>query len=272
MAKGAFMLRRIYFLFGVFSHVLFLVVFAYMAGFVGNILVPKSIDAPAIVGQPALLAFSINLGLLVLFAVPHSVMARPAFKRWWTQYVPPVIERTVYVFTSNILMIALLLFWQPMNTVLYDVQNPIGRAILWTLFAVGWFLVPLASLMINHFDLFGTRQVWFNLQQKACTSLPFHTPMLYRFVRHPLYVGWIIAFWATPTLTVGHALFGAVLTAYIFAAIPFEERDLVAQFGDQYLDYRRTVGGLVPRWPAKPFMTRPRRELFTAETQRSRSL
>lgn len=248
------MLRWIYLVLGIVAHGMFLLVFAYMAGFVGNFVVPKSIDAPALPGQSVLLAVSINLALLVMFALPHSIMARPAFKSWWTQYIPKPIERTVYVLTSNVLMIALLLFWRPIDAVIYDVQNPIGRTALWALFATGWFLVPLASLMINHFDLFGTRQVWLHLRGKVDAAMPFHTPMLYRFVRHPLYVGWMIAFWATPTLTAGHALFAAVLTAYMLVAIPFEERDLITQFGDQYVNYRRNVGGLVPRWPTRAFV------------------
>ncbi len=247
------MLRRVYFLFGVFAHVLFLGVFAYMAGFVGNFIVPKSIDAPAIVGGSIAVSVAVNLVLLALFAVPHSVMARPAFKRWWTQFVPKEVERTVYVFVSNALMLTLLALWRPIDTVIFDLQHPIARVAMWSLFACGWLLVPLASLMINHFDLFGTRQVWLNLQQKAYTALPFRTPWLYRFIRHPLYVGWITAFWATPTLTVGHALFAATLTAYMLIAIPIEERDLIAHYGDEYRSYRNRVGGLVPRVPAFRF-------------------
>jgi protein-S-isoprenylcysteine O-methyltransferase Ste14 len=251
------MLRRIYFLFGIVAHFMFLVVFAYMAGFVGNFLVPKSIDSPVEAGGSVPLAATINLVLLAAFAVPHSVMARPAFKRWWTQYVPQPLERTVYVFTSNILMIALLAFWRPIDFVIYDLGSPVARAAMWALFATGWLLVPLASLMINHFDLFGTRQVWLHMRNTAYSYLPFRTPLLYKVVRHPLYVGWITAFWATPTLTAGHALFAAVLTIYILAAIPLEERDLVAIFGDRYIQYRRKVGGLIPRWPRRAATGRP---------------
>jgi protein-S-isoprenylcysteine O-methyltransferase Ste14 len=196
-------------------------------------------------------AILIDLVLLAAFTVPHSVMARPAFKRWWTQCVPKPIERTVYVMVSNLLMIALLVFWRPIHRVIYDLQHPAARAAMWSLFAAGWLLVPLASLMINHFDLFGTRQVWLHLKRKAYTHPAFHVPMLYKLVRHPLYVGWIIAFWATPTMTVGHLLFAEALTTYIFIAIPLEERDLTEQFGKAYTDYRSRVGGLVPRWPRR---------------------
>ncbi|HEY7089447.1 MAG TPA: hypothetical protein VH518_15220 [Tepidisphaeraceae bacterium] len=241
------MQRRLFFAFGVFGHVIFLFVFAYMAGFVGNFLVPKSIDSPAAAGSPAV-AVGVNLILLALFTVPHSVMARPTFKRWWTRFVPTAVERSVYVFTSNLLMIALLVFWRPIDLVIWDVQNPVGRAAMWSLFAFGWLLVPAASLMINHFDLFGTRQVWLNLKQKAYTNLPFRTPMLYAVVRHPLYVGWITAFWATPTMTAGHLLFAASLTVYMLIAITFEERNLVEHFGEPYVNYRRRVGALIPRF------------------------
>jgi methanethiol S-methyltransferase len=243
------MQRRLFFVFGLFGHALFLAVFLYMAGFVGNFLVPKSIDSPAIVS--GWFAVLIDLLLLAAFTVPHSVMARPAFKRWWTQFVPAPIERAVYVWVSNLLMIALLAFWQPIDHLIYDLQSPVVRIATWTLFAAGWLLVPTASLMISHFDLFGTRQVWLHLQNKAYTYLPFHTPMLYKLIRHPLYVGWMIAFWATPTMTCGHFFFAAVLTVYMLVAIPLEERDLKALFGEQYESYRRRVGALIPRLPLR---------------------
>jgi protein-S-isoprenylcysteine O-methyltransferase Ste14 len=243
------MQRRLFFVFGMLSHLMFLGVFAYMAGFVGNLMAPKSIDSPVVTGS-TWAAIMMDLFLLALFTVPHSVMARPTFKRWWTQFVPEPVERSVYVFTSNVLMGALLLFWRPIDLVLWDFTNPAARAVMWSLFAVGWFMVPLASLMINHFDLFGTRQVWLNLKQRAYTNLPFRTPMLYSVVRHPLYVGWMIAFWATPTMTAGHMLFAASLTIYMLIAIYFEERNLVEHFGQEYIDYRNRVGGLIPRLPA----------------------
>ena len=241
------MQRRIYFVFGVACHALFFVVFAYMAGFVGNFLVPKSIDSPSVAGSVAN-AVLIDLGLLAAFCIPHSIMARPGFKRWWTTLVPAAIERSVYVLIANGFMILLLALWRPIGPVFYDLQSPIARAAMWGLFATGWLLVPAASLMISHFDLFGTRQVWLHLQQKAYTHLPFHTPMLYNLVRHPLYVGWMISFWATPTMTAGHAMFAAFMTIYMLAAIPIEERDLIAAYGENYLQYRRRVPGLIPRF------------------------
>jgi protein-S-isoprenylcysteine O-methyltransferase Ste14 len=240
------MARITYLAFGVFSHAMFLVVFLYMACFVGNLPVPKTVDAPA-VATPLGIALLVNAGLLVLFAVPHSVMARPGFKRVWTRVVPQPVERSVYVLVANLAVVALMWFWQPIGTVIWDVPGPIGRALMWTLFAAGWLLVPLASLMINHFDLFGTRQVWLKFRERPYEYLPFRTPWLYKVIRHPLYVGWMIAFWATPTMTLGHLMFAAVLTAYMLIAIPIEERDLVAAYGSRYEEYRRRVPALVPR-------------------------
>jgi protein-S-isoprenylcysteine O-methyltransferase Ste14 len=189
--------------------------------------------------------------LLALFAVPHSVMARPAFKRWWTQFVPKPIERSVYVLIANLSVMLLMWQWRPIRPNVWDVQHPAGRALAYGLFAAGWLLVPVASLMINHFDLFGVRQVWLHLKGRPYTVLPFRTPLLYRLVRHPLYVGWITAFWATPTMSAGHLLLAGVWTAYMLVAIPIEERDLSDAFGEKYEQYRRSVPALVPR-PAAP--------------------
>jgi methanethiol S-methyltransferase len=236
--------------FGIVCHAMFLAVFMYMACFVGNLPVPRTIDGPP-VATPTAVALIINVALLALFAVPHSVMARPAFKQWWTRIVPTPIERSVYVLIANLSVILLMWQWQPIGAVVWDLHGPVARALMWTLFVAGWLLVPAASLMISHFDLFGTRQVWANLRERTCDALPFHTPMLYKIVRHPLYVGWIIAFWATPTMTAGHVLFAAILTAYILIAIPMEERDLVKLFGEKYEEYRRRVPALVPCAPAR---------------------
>ena len=243
--------RIAFFTFGVIAHAMFLAVFLYMACFVGNLPVPKTIDAPS-VATPLRVAVLINVALLVLFAVPHSVMARPAFKHWWTRIVPKPIERSVYVLIANLSVILLMWQWRPITTVVWDVPGPVGRALMWSLFAAGWLLVPLASLMISHFDLFGTRQVWLNFRKQAYEYLPFRTPWLYSVVRHPLYVGWMIAFWATPTMTAGHLLFAALMSAYMLAAIPIEERDLVLAFGDKYEEYRRRTPALIPRIRACP--------------------
>ncbi len=239
------MKKWLFFAYGAACHALFFGVFAYMAGFVGNLIVPKTIDT--VVGGSAGQAVMINLLLLGLFAVQHSVMARPAFKRVWKKVVPEPIERSTYVLFSNVVVIVMMWQWRGIDAVLWDVRPPILRGLMWGLFAVGWLLIPVVSLLINHFDLFGTRQVWLYLRGRVYTSLPFRVPLFYKHVRHPLYVGWTIAFWATPTMTAGHLLFAGVLTTYMALAAKVEERDLVAHFGDQYEDYRRRVPMFVPR-------------------------
>jgi protein-S-isoprenylcysteine O-methyltransferase Ste14 len=240
------MIRAAILAYGVVCHVLFLAVFAWMALFVGGLVLARTIDAPA--AGFSWSAALLDLGLIALFAVPHSVMARPRFKARWTRFVPSEIERSTYVLIANACMIALLLLWQPFGPTIWDVQAPVGRAALWALFGAGWLLVPLASLLINHFDLFGTRQVWLHFRGRAYSHLPFRTPGLYRFVRHPLYVGWMTAFWATPTMSAGHLLFAAGMTLYMLLAIPHEERDLLAVHGAHYENYSRDVPALLPRW------------------------
>src|SRR5262245_4067817 len=242
---GIEMKRILFFAYGVASHLMFLAVFAYMAGFVGNLVVPVTIDAP-----DAGFAWGAGLGnsaLIALFGLQHSIMARPRFKTWWTRIVPREIERSTYVLVSNVLMVMLISLWQPLGPKVWHVENEVGRAALWTLFAAGWLMVPLVSLLINHFDLFGTRQVWLQLRRTAYSHLPFRTPGIYKVIRHPFYVGWMVAFWATPTMSLGHLLFAGLMTTYMLAAIPFEERDLVDVFGERYRAYRREVPALVPR-------------------------
>lgn len=239
------MQRWLFFVYGVLCHLLFLGVYAYFCGFTGNILVPKSIDSPATDANHQ--ALVVDLLLLGAFGLSHSIMARPKFKKRWTRIVPPPIERSTYVLVSCVVLAILMWQWRPIGGTIWNVQQPAGRALLWTLFAFGWLLVPAVSLMISHFDLFGTRQVWFYLKGRPYESLPFRTPMLYAHVRHPLYVGWALAFWATPTMTEGHLLFAAVLTGYMYVAALVEERDLVAHFGQQYEQYRRQVPRYLPR-------------------------
>jgi protein-S-isoprenylcysteine O-methyltransferase Ste14 len=240
------MRRWLFFAYGVACHLLFFATFAYMAGFVGNFLVPKSIDTPSDGSTTA--AVLINFALLGLFAAQHSIMARPAFKRVWTRVIPEPIERSTYVLAASVVTILLMWQWRGIGVVIWDVQQPLLRGFLWALFATGWLLVPLVSTMIDHFDLFGTRQVWLYLRGRDYQPLPFRVPSLYRHVRHPLYIGWTISFWATPTMTVGHALFAAVLTAYMALAAIVEERDLIVYFGEQYAEYRRRVPMFLPRW------------------------
>jgi protein-S-isoprenylcysteine O-methyltransferase Ste14 len=240
------MQRKLFFVYGLACHALFLGVYAWMAAFIGNLgfgFIPTIDSAPT---RSLAVALGINTLLVAVFGIQHSVMARPAFKKWWTQFVPQPIERSTYVLASCLVMALLLWQWQPMGGVVWNVQSFAGRAVLHGLFALGWLMVPAVSLLINHFDLFGTRQVWLHLHGQEHQDLPFRTPMIYRYVRHPLYVGWLIAFWATPTMTVAHLVFAILMSAYIFVAIPLEERDLIAHFGDSYVSYRKSVGALIP--------------------------
>jgi protein-S-isoprenylcysteine O-methyltransferase Ste14 len=239
------MKRLAFFIYGVIGHLGFLAVYAWLAAFVGNLMVEHSIDSPA--ASTVGVALLIDLGLIVLFGLQHSIMARPAFKQVWTRIVPKPIERSTYVFVSNAVTILLMWQWRAVDLVVWDVRHPAGRWLLYGLFAIGWLMVPTVSLMINHFDLFGTRQVWLYLRGREYRSLPFRTPMLYTQIRHPLYIGWAIAFWATPTMTVGHLLLAAGMTGYMLLAVVFEERDLLSHFGRQYEEYRERVPMFVPR-------------------------
>jgi protein-S-isoprenylcysteine O-methyltransferase Ste14 len=244
------MKRLLFFLYGVANHAMFLGVYAWMAAFVGGFSLGgriPTIDSPPRPGEPIAVALGVNVLLAALFGVQHSVMARPTFKRWWTQFVPSEIERATYVLASNLCVALLLWQWRPLGGVVWDVANPAGRVALHARFALGWLGVPLVSLMINHYDLLGTRQVWLYLRGKKYQDLPFRTPGAYRVLRHPLYVAWLTAFWSTPTMTAAHLAFAVLLSAYIFIAIPFEERNLVEHFGEKYVEYRRRVGGLIPR-------------------------
>jgi methanethiol S-methyltransferase len=239
------MLKRILaFVYGVSSYAVFFGTFLYAIGFIGNLFVPKSLDGEPTV--PLAQALLTNVLLLGAFAIQHSVMARPGFKRWWTRMVPKPVERSTYVLFSSVFLIALFALWQPMGGVVWDVQHPVGVAMLYGLFAFGWALVLLSTFLINHFDLFGLRQVWLFLIGKPYTPLRFGTPVLYKVVRHPLYLGWFFAFWATPTMTVAHLLFAALTTAYILIAIQLEERDL-SLMHPEYAAYRERVPMLIPR-------------------------
>jgi protein-S-isoprenylcysteine O-methyltransferase Ste14 len=215
--------------YGLFSYAIFFATFCYAFGFIGDFFVPQSIDStPTMSFGRALL---VNLGLLALFAVQHSVMARPAFKRWWTKFVPHAIERSTYLLASCVVIAVLILCWRPIPIVIWDVASGPARQALWGLFFAGWLMVPAVSLLISHFDLFGLRQAWLYWRGRPYQPLAFRTPGLYAWVRHPLYIGWAIAFWATPTMTVGHLLFAVGMCAYMLIAVQFEERDLVAHFG-----------------------------------------
>ena len=237
------MKRFLIFTYSVVSYALFIVTFLYSIGFVGNLLVPNSIDGdPTMPFAPAL---AINLGLLALFAVQHSGMARPAFKRWLTRYIPEAAERSTYVLMSTIAMAALMLLWQPLGGVIWSAQADWAVAVLNVAYLGSWLLLLYATFLINHFDLFGLRQAWYALRGRDMPELSFVTPALYRIVRHPIYVGWLGVFWCTPTMTATHLLLALGTTGYILGAIKLEERDLEAAH-PEYSQYKRKVPALIP--------------------------
>ena len=237
------MSRLVVFAYGVAAYGVFFVTYLYAAGFVGNLIVPKSLDsAPTAPFGTALL---INLGLLSLFAVQHSVMARPWFKRALLRVLPQAAERSTYVLASSLALILLFWQWSPLGGVIWEIANPTGRAVMYGAFGFGFLLVLYTTFLINHFDLFGLRQVWLYLIGRDYTSLTFVTPGPYRLIRHPLYLGWFFAFWATPTMTATHLLFAVMTTGYILVAIQLEERDLIASH-PEYAEYRRHVPMIIP--------------------------
>jgi protein-S-isoprenylcysteine O-methyltransferase Ste14 len=240
----AIMSRLIAFLYGVAAYLVFFVTFLYAIGFVDGLLVPKGVDTGEVV--PLSEALIINLALMSLFAIQHSVMARHQFKRWWTRYVPRSIERSTYVLLASLALILLFWQWRPIPTVVWQIADPrIAQSIL-ALSFVGWLIVLSSTFLINHFELFGLHQVANNLAGRDMPRMRFKTPVFYKVVRHPIYLGFIIAFWAAPSMTLGHLLFAAVTTAYILVGIFLEERDLVTLFGDEYRRYRQHVGMLIP--------------------------
>jgi len=234
------------FLYGLVAYIVFFFTFLYAMGFVTGLVVPKAIDDGMVV--PAGEAVVVNLILMALFAAQHSIMARKPFKEWWTQFVPPAIERSTYVLVASLLLALLFWQWRPLPTIVWQVTNPQVAAALTGLSFVGFGLALMSSFLINHFELFGLHQVVRNMAGNATPEPRFHTPVLYRVVRHPLYLGFIIAFWVAPVMSVGHLLFAAVTTAYILVGIVLEERDLVEIFGDEYRRYQARVAMLVPLW------------------------
>jgi len=242
--------RAIAFLYGLVCYLIFFVTLLYAIAFVGNIIVPKSVDTG--LAAPLTEALIVDTLLLSLFAIQHSVMARQWFKRAWTKIVPKPVERSTYVLLASLVLLLLFWQWHPMTTVIWDVQNPVGRIFLQALFWIGWGQVFISTALVDHLGLFGLRQVHRYLKRQPEEAPPFKTPGLYKVVRHPLYLGFIIAFWSTPHMTLGHLFFAAVCTAYILVAIQFEERDLLSYYGDTYRQYRKEVSMIFPwRRPRK---------------------
>jgi protein-S-isoprenylcysteine O-methyltransferase Ste14 len=238
------MSRVAIFVYGVLCYLIFFAVFLYAIGFIGGFFSPTLLDG--VPQAPLGIALVVDLSLLGAFALQHSGMARPGFKRWWTRIVPQEAERSTYVLLSSLALALLFVYWEPIGGVIWRVAGT-ARAAIIGLYLLGWVLLLYTTFLIDHFDLFGLKQVWRRLSNKSYRAPAFRTPTLYKLVRHPLYVGWLVIFWAAPTMTAAHLLFAVGCTAYILIAIRWEERDLVAAFGNTYSDYQARTPMLVPR-------------------------
>jgi protein-S-isoprenylcysteine O-methyltransferase Ste14 len=243
------MARAAYLLFGILAYLIFLATFLYLVAFVAALpWVPGNVDRAIIpFGLPSAAAAAIDLGLILLFGLQHSIMARPGFKQAWTRTVPEPIERSLYVLFASLTLILLYHLWQPLPGLVWSIDEPAAAGLLWAVFGCGWLIALLSTFLISHFELFGLRQVWNNLRGRAASPPAFRQPFFYKLVRHPLYTGFFISFWATPRMSLGHLLLALGMSAYMLIAIRYEERDLVGLFGRDYVDYRRRVGMLTPR-------------------------
>jgi protein-S-isoprenylcysteine O-methyltransferase Ste14 len=241
------MQRSLTMLFALIAYAIFFATFLYLVGFVGNIpVVPRTVDiGPA---APAATAAVIDIGLIALFGLQHSVMARQGFKAWWTRVVPPSAERSVYVLMASAALIILFSFWRPIEGTLWSVTNPLGATLLWALFGLGWFVVLLTTFLLNHFELFGLQQAWLHLRGRQAEAPQLRQPLFYKWVAHPLYSGFFLAFWATPVMSYGHLLLAAGVSVYMLIAIRYEEHDLTGFYGEDYTRYRKSVGMLIPRF------------------------
>ena len=241
------MQRSLNMLFALVAYAIFFATFLYLVAFVGNIAaVPRTVDiGPA---APVAAALVIDVALIALFGVQHSVMARPGFKAWWTRVVPPPAERSVYVLMASAMLIILFAFWRPIEGTIWSVTNPLGAAVLWALFALGWGIVLISTFLLNHFELFGLQQAWLHLRGRQAEPPELRQPMLYKWIAHPLYAGFFLAFWATPRMSYGHLLLAAGMSAYMLIAIRYEERDLTGFYGEDYTRYRKGVGMIFPRF------------------------
>jgi protein-S-isoprenylcysteine O-methyltransferase Ste14 len=238
------MKKILFLIYGIIAYIIFFGTYCYAVGFVTNLVVPGGLDSKPTSSLGY--AILVNVSMLVLFALQHSVMARPLFKKWWTTIVPEPLERSTYVLLSSVCMILLFVYWQPIGGVVWSIESDMAYLILTGISLLGFGIVLVSTFLINHFDLFGLRQVWLYFIGKPYTQLPFKTPFFYKYVRHPLYLGWMIAFWAAPTMTFAHFLFAVICTGYMLTAIRFEERDLIHVFGDQYIRYKQMAPMLIP--------------------------
>ena len=241
------MQRSLNMLFALVAYAIFFATFLYLIAFVGNIAaVPRTVDVgPA---APVAAALVIDIALIALFGVQHSVMARPGFKTWWTRVVPPPAERSVYVLMASAVLIILFAFWRPIAGTVWSVTSPLGAGVLWALFALGWGIVLISTFLLNHFELFGLQQAWLHLRGRQAEPPELRQPMLYKWIAHPLYAGFFLAFWATPRMSYGHLLLAAGMSAYMLIAIRYEERDLTDFYGEDYTRYRKGVGMIFPRF------------------------